>query len=308
MTMSQALIETQGLTKSYGSLQAVAGFDWTVEAGSLSALVGPNGAGKTTVLKMLLGMTRPTAGSATVLGYDIVNASVEIRQRVALVPEDKLLYDDMKVAPFLKFVGSFFPTWDQTQADGLLAGWEVPRHREIKELSKGMRAKLVLAAALSRNPQVLFLDEPTIDLDPAGVEEVLSWISGWVAEGERCAVVATHRLEEVERICDRITFLQGGRTILSAEVDDLKADWKSLTVYGKLRGEEVRGWAGVRGVSGRGEVTNVVVEANAEDIRRRLEELAGGAVEVHPMSLREIYLAATGFRRRVLDDALESLD
>ena len=171
-----------------------------------------------------------------------------------------------------------------------------------------MRAKLVLSAALSRHPQLLFLHEPTVDLDPAGVEEILSWISGWVAEGDRAAVLATHRLEEVERVSDRITFLRGGRMILSGELDDLKSEWRSLTAYGRVPTEEVEGWEGVREVAQRGEVAGIVVERNGEEVRRQLGELGLEDVEIHPMSLREIYLKVNEFRRSMPDDALESVD
>ena len=306
--MPGALIETRSLSKVYPAIPAVVDFSWSVEPGSIAALVGPNGAGKTTLLKMLLGMTRPTEGSATILGYDVVTQSVEVRREVAMVPEDKLLYDDMKVSHFLRFFGSFFPTWDQAVANQLLAAWDVPSDRTIKALSKGMRAKLALGAALSRNPRVLLLDEPTIDLDPAGVEQVLSWISGWVAEEDRCAVVATHRLEEVERICDQISFLRGGRAIFSGELDDLKSDWRSLTVYGQVPAQEIEGWEGVRRVSQRGDVAAIIVERDAEEVRRRLVGLGLGTVEAHPMSLREIYLAVTEFKRTIPNDALEGVD
>jgi ABC-2 type transport system ATP-binding protein len=292
--MSDSAIVTTGLSKSFGSVEAVSELDWVVGGGSIAGLVGPNGAGKTTLLKTLLGMTRPTSGSAEVLGHDIVTHSVEIRRAAAFVPEDKLLYDDMRVGAFLHFVGSFYQRWDGQEAARLLAGWQIPLNRRIKGLSKGMRAKVVLAAALSRRPRVLLLDEPTIDLDPGSVEQILSMIAEWVTEEDRTVVVATHRLEEVERICDRVTLLHEGCQILTGDLDDLKSGWKSLAAYGVAIPEEARGWPGVRDVSATGEVTSFVVDAGAPEISRRLQEAGARAVEVRDMNLREIFLRLTG--------------
>ena len=292
--MSDSAIVTTGLSKSFGSVEAVSGLDWVVEMGSIVGLVGPNGAGKTTLLKTLLAMTRPTSGSAEVLGHDTVTHSVEIRREAAFVPEDKLLYDDMRVGAFLDFVGSFYPMWDGDEAGRILSGWQIPKDRKIKGLSKGMRAKVVLTAALSRGPRVLFLDEPTIDLDPGSVEQILSMIAEWITEGERTVVVATHRLEEVERICDRVTMLHEGRQILSGDLDDLKSGWKALVAYGTLSTEGVGGWPGVRDVSVSGEVTTLVVDSGAAEISMRLQEAGARAVEVRDMNLREIFLRLTG--------------
>lgn len=292
--MSDSAIVTTGLSKSFSSVEAVSGLDWVVEKGSIAGLVGPNGAGKTTLLKMLLGMTRPTSGSAEVLGHDIVAHSVEIRGEAAFVPEDKLLYDDMRVGAYLHLVGSFYPRWDGQEAVRLLSAWQIPQERKIKGLSKGMRAKVVLAAALSRRPRMLLLDEPTIDLDPGSVEQTLSMIAEWVTEEDRTVVVATHRLEEVERICDRVTLLHEGREILTGDLDDLKSGWKSLVAYGAAPPEGACDWPGVRDVSTSGEVATLVVDVGAPEVSKRLQEAGARAVEVRDMNLREIFLRLTG--------------
>ena len=291
--MSESAIVTDGISKSFDSVEAVSGLDWVVGSGSIAGLVGPNGAGKTTLLKMLLGLSRPTSGGATVLGHDIVTHSVQIRERTAFVPEDKLLYDDMRVGAFLRFVGSHYPEWDEDAAGRMLSDWEIPKVRKVKALSRGMRAKVVLTAALSRNPRLLLLDEPTSDLDPGSVEQVLSMIAEWVAGRDRTVVVATHRLEEVERICDRITLLDKGRQVITGDLDDLKSGWKSLAAYGLATMDEVSCWPGVRDISVSGEVTTLVVDADVSGISARLKEAGARAVEVRDMNLREIFLRLT---------------
>jgi ABC-2 type transport system ATP-binding protein len=305
--MNGALIETQGLSKRFGAVRAVEDISWSIPSGCVFGVVGPNGAGKTTAIKMLLGMTHPSAGWGRVLGLDIVRESVAIRRRVALIPEDKLLYDDMVVRSFLRFYGEFFPSWDEPAARRFLDAWSIPLDRTVKQLSKGMRAKLVLSAALSRKPQVVLMDEPTIDLDPASVEEILSLIAGWVSEDDRAAVLATHRLEEVERICDRVAVLQDGKEVLHGGVDDIKAEWKSLRAYGDVARDEIHEWPGVHSVSSSGNVTTVVVHGQATEIARQLEAAGATGVETNAMNLREIYLTLTNYERGRLDGAVESV-
>ena len=233
--MTHAIVETTGLTKRFGAVTALEGLDWTLESGSIAGVLGPNGAGKTTLAKLLLGITRPTAGSAKVLGLDVAAAAEAVRRRVALVPEDKLLYDDMRVGAFLRFYGSYFRTWDARAGGRLLDAWDIPEDHRIRGLSKGNRAKLVLGAALCRHPDILLLDEPTIDLDPASVEEILSLLTQWTAEGDRGVVLNTHRVDEVERICDTILVLGGGRRLASGNLDDLRAAWRRLRATGSGR-------------------------------------------------------------------------
>jgi ABC-2 type transport system ATP-binding protein len=291
--MQETMIETVGLSKSFGKVFAVDAFDWKVKAGSIAGVVGPNGAGKSTLLKMLLGMTRPTSGTGFVLDHDISRESAVIRRHTGFVPEDKLVYDEMRVSSFTRFVASFFGEWDAAEAHRLLAGWSIPLNEKIKTLSKGMRAKLVLTAAICRKPRVLLLDEPTMDLDAASVNEVLALITSWVAEGDRTVVVATHRLEEAERICDSVSILRSGRQVLSGDVDDIKNDWKMLAAFGTAPVSDIRAWSGVRKVSTSGEVTRVVVDSNAEVVANMLDGHGARAVEIHDMNLREIFLAVT---------------
>jgi ABC-2 type transport system ATP-binding protein len=302
------VISTVGLTKRFGTLTALESLDWTVESGSIAGVLGPNGAGKSTLAKLLLGITRATAGSASVLGLDVGSAAEAVRRRVALVPEDKLLYDDMRVDAFLRFYGSYFPTWDGRAAHRLLEAWDISQGHRIRELSKGNRAKLVLGAALCRHPEVLLLDEPTIDLDPASVEEILSLLTQWVADGTRAVVLNTHRVDEVERVCDTILVLAEGRRLASGNLDDLRAAWKRLKATGPLSdAEHVSAWPGVRRVSAGEGWTTVVVSEGSEDVVARLRTAGARDVSTEPIGLRDIYLALTDYQRGRLDDVMESV-
>ena len=238
--MSREVIQTVGLSKVYGADTALEALDWSVPIGSIVGVLGPNGAGKSTLSKLLAGITRATSGSARVLGTDVAADPRSIRRRVAFVPEDKLLYDEMKVETFLGFYGSYFPTWDAKAARAILQAWGIPEARRIRELSKGNRAKLVLGASLCRRPEVLLLDEPTVDLDPASVEEILALLGQWTSDGDRAVVVNTHRVDEVERICDTILILNAGRRLATCNLDDMRDAWKRLRVAGSISNQEVQ--------------------------------------------------------------------
>jgi ABC-2 type transport system ATP-binding protein len=295
--MSENMIETNQLTKVYGDTRAVDRLDWSVPAGSICGMLGPNGAGKTTTLKILLGMTTATSGTAHVRTLDALTQSVEIRNFAAFIPEDKIFYERMKAEDFLKFYGSFYSSWSKDEAERLITYWNIPRDKNAGTFSKGNRAKLLLAAALARKPELLVFDEPTDGLDPAAIEEVLSLIASWAAESKRTALIATHRLDEVERICDRVSIVDNGRVLLSDDLDDLRTQWKTLQAIGDLPIEEIRGFENVQNVTKDGMRVQIVIRKNAESIEKRLRERYHVSnLEMQDMNLREIYLAATGYK------------
>ncbi len=152
---NEPVILTHCLTKSYGTAKAVRALDLSVERNRITAFLGRNGAGKSTTIKMLLGMIRPTSGSATVLGNQIIDAegNRELRKRVAYVAEDKPLYGYMTVEQTIRFASSFYPDWRSDIEKKLLRDYELPLHRKVKALSKGMRTKLALLLAFARRPR-----------------------------------------------------------------------------------------------------------------------------------------------------------
>jgi ABC-2 type transport system ATP-binding protein len=298
--MTDFMIETNQLTKTYGDITAVDHMNWNVPAGSICGMLGPNGAGKTTTLKILLGMTTPTSGSALVRNLNCVNQSVEVRKISAFIPEDKMIYDRMKAEDFLRFYNSFFPGASIAEAERLLAHWNIPRDKKAGTLSKGNRGKLLVAAALSRKPELLIFDEPTDGLDPVAIEEVLSLIASWSAESNRTAVIASHRLDEVERICDRVTIVNNGHVFLSDDLDDLRSQWKTLHAVGDLPIQEISRWKNVHKASKEGMRSEIVVQKDAHSIVQQLRERHHVSnLEIHDMNLREIYLAAIGYKKGV---------
>ncbi len=198
--MTDPVIETQGLRKSFKGHAALSGLDLNVPAGSIFGFLGRNGAGKTTTIKLLMGMLKADGGDARVFGLAAgeVSAGVDIRRRVGFVTEDKDLYPFMKVDQILRFTRSFFPKWRDDLVERYLKLFDLPRKRKISDLSKGMRSKLMLLLAISRGAELLILDEPTDGLDPVGVEDLLRELVAIAAESETTIFFSSHQMEQVE--------------------------------------------------------------------------------------------------------------
>ena len=224
--MARFLIECEGLGKSFGSLQAVDGVSFRLEAGEVLALLGPNGAGKTTTLRMLAALLTPSSGQATVNGFDTVAQPDQVRRSLGLLTEHHGLYTRMRADEYLTFFGRAYGLAGAeiaSRADELLHRLDIAdsRNRRLGEFSKGMRQKLALARALLHDPSVLLLDEPTSAMDPASarlVRDAILTLGG----GERAIVVSTHNLAEAEMLADRIAIIRQGRLIEQGTPADLK--------------------------------------------------------------------------------------
>jgi ABC-2 type transport system ATP-binding protein len=196
----------------------------------------------------------------------------------------------MYVHQFLKFYGSFFPNWSDEIADLLLNRWNPAATRKIKTLSRGERAKLLLIAALARKPRLLILDEPTDGLDPATIEEVFVALTQWVSAEGRTLVIATHRLDEVERIGDSITILNGGKSLLSSDLDTLRSEWKTIEVTGEIPLEEVKRWKEVADATRQAWSSRIITRSSPLLVLEKLKQFRPAGITVQDMNLREIYL------------------
>ncbi|MGE3818924.1 MAG: ABC transporter ATP-binding protein [Isosphaeraceae bacterium] len=228
MNMSGTVIDVQGLVKTYHGEPAVDRLTLEVPRGSVYGLLGENGAGKTTTIQTLLGLVRPDSGRVQVLGLDPTRHGLEVRRRVGYVPEVPVLYEGMTVAEIGWFASGFHPDGQgstlayRARYDEAVAGFDLPFHRKIKTLSKGMRAKISLALALASDPEVLILDEPTSGLDLLVRLEFLESMVDRAGEG-RTVLLSSHQIGEVERVASHVALLRKGRLILAEPIDDLKA-------------------------------------------------------------------------------------
>lgn len=291
--MADAVIETQGLQKSFKGHEALTGLNLNVPAGSIYGFLGRNGAGKTTTIKLLMGFLKPNSGSARVFGLPATDASagIEIRRRVGFVTEDKDLYPFMTVQQIIRFTRSFFPKWRDDLHQRYLKLFDLPPKRKISALSKGMRSKLMLLLAISHGAELLILDEPADGLDPVAVEDMLRELVALAAEEGTTIFFSSHHLEEVEQIADHVCILDGGASIVSGSLDDLKAQYQRLRI---VLGEETRTpiqWVdGAERVQQQGRSVDILASRNVDAILNQARSLPGASVECFPVTLKEIFI------------------
>ncbi len=219
-------IETSGLTKRYGDVVALDHLDLAVPEGSIFGFLGPNGAGKTTTLKLLTGLTKPSAGSAVVAGVTLARDGLELTRRIGYLDQDPRFYAWMTGQELLAFAGEAYglrgAALRSRVAEVLeIIGLAEASRRRIGGYSGGMRQRLGVGQAMVARPAVLFLDEPVSALDPEGRRDVLELISR--LRGHATVLMSTHILNDVERICDRVAVLDRGRLVAEAAIDELLA-------------------------------------------------------------------------------------
>jgi ABC-2 type transport system ATP-binding protein len=223
------VIRLSDVTKRFGTQRALDRVTLEVPPGVVFALLGENGAGKTTAIRVLLGLTEPDEGSATVLGLASTRDGQAVRSRVGYVPERPTLYDWMTVAEIGWFTAGFYADGFQQRYLRLAEEYQLPLSRKIKHLSKGMRAKVSLALALANEPELLVLDEPTSGLDTLVRREFLEGMVDIAAAG-RTVFLSSHQIGEVERVADLVGIMRAGKLLLVERVDTLKDQVRELTV------------------------------------------------------------------------------
>ena len=209
--MTETVLETYGLTKYYGGTLALDNMDLKIPRGCICGFVGRNAAGKTTAIKLMLGLLKPTAGSAKLLGCDSQNLTPAIRQRIGYVTEGHHLFHWMSIASLEKFQRAFFPKqWDDRFFSEMIEYFELPKNKKIKHLSHGQRAQVSLALALAPNPELLVMDDPTLGLDTAIRRQFLEGMIQLIMQQGRTVFFSSHILGDVERVSDRIVVIDKG--------------------------------------------------------------------------------------------------
>lgn len=230
------ILSARDLGHAYGSIVALHGVEFTLPAGRIG-LVGANGAGKTTLIKILLGILRPTAGSATVLGFDATKNMLDVRSRIGYMPESDCLPGDVTASEFVIYsagLAGLPPNAARQRASDVLTlvGLNEERFRRLGGFSTGMKQRTKLAQAIVHDPELVFLDEPTAGLDPEGREEMLNLISRLGGFGIN-VLVSSHVLGDIERTCDWVLMLDGGRVLRSGPLSHLvDADVVEVKVVG----------------------------------------------------------------------------
>jgi len=221
-------IETEGLTKRFGSLTAVDHLSFKVGEGEILGLLGPNGAGKTTTVRMLACIISPSEGSARVAGYEVSRDSLKIRQMVGILTENPSVYDRLTAYENMDFFAEAYGVSDtqerQNRIRKLLEFFELweRRNGKVATLSKGMKQKLAIARALVHEPPILFLDEPTSGLDPESAKGIRDLTERLSHDEKRTILLCTHRLEDAEKLCNRVMIIRNGRSVIVGTPEELR--------------------------------------------------------------------------------------
>ncbi len=303
-------IETSGLTKQFGSTRALAGVDLRIPRGSVYGLLGPNGAGKTTIIRVLATLVKPTAGTALVLGHDVVAESRQVRRAISLTGQFASVDNELTGRENLILIGRLVGLGRRqarARADELLAAFGLAEagRRLVDTYSGGMKRRLDIAASLVVTPEILFLDEPTTGLDPRSRSQVWDAIRAIAASGTT-VLLTTQYLEEADRLADRLAVIDHGRIIAEGTSHDLKATVGSNALHIRLRDPAQRPRAAdiLRrqlgdGVTEGSEPTVVSGPVNPLKVEAAIKALrkAGVAIAEYSVgapSLDEVFFALTG--------------
>ncbi len=304
--MDEYAVVTEGLTKRFGDFTAVDHVTFRVRRGEIFGFLGPNGAGKTTTIRMLLGLIRPTSGRATVLGYDIVRQTAEIRQRIGYMSQRFSLYNDLTVEENLDFYGRTYGVrgrrLEERKAFVLrIAGLEGREKELASNLAGGWRQRLALGAALLHEPEMLFLDEPTAGMDPVSRREFWDLLYD-LAAGGTTIFVTTHYMDEAEH-CQDLAFILNGRIVAQGSPQQIKRERMRGQVLEINCDDPERAIRVLRDKNRFGEVAlyGALIHVVADDIREQMpaieRNLRDEGIEVRAMdiivpSLEDVFISS----------------
>ena len=297
ITQATAVVDCRNLGVRYGRLQALEQVSFLVEPGQVYALLGRNGSGKTSLIRCLLGHQKPQTGRVDLFGQAVWSSRRALMQRVGVVSEEPDAPPLMTPRQLLKFCAGLYPHWDEAASLERLQRFRVPMEVPFGKLSRGQKAQLSLTLALGPGPELLVLDDPTLGLDAVARHEVYDELLCELAERGTTVLIATHDLAGIEGIADRVGILHGGRLLLDASLEDLKARYRKvswapfqalqpgdLVPFGPLRIHE--GSLGGEAVLSQGDP-------------RQLLETGRPDLQVQALSLEELFVTVVGSESEV---------
>lgn len=315
--MHDKAIVTKGLTKKFKDLVAVDHVNIDVKKGEIFGLLGPNGAGKTTLIRMLCTLTYPTEGTASVAGYDIVKDDGKVREHIGLVSEKMIMYDRLTAFENLKLFGKLcnIPKGAlEKRIDKLLrlVHMEKWAKSQIGTFSTGMKQRINVIRALLNVPEILFMDEPTLGLDPQSTSEIREFIKKLNVEDKATIILTTHQMIEADMLCDRVGIIDKGKIVALDTPDNLKrivagADMTSVDVnVPNLTNEMVGSLKGLPGIVSvlRKRETHLLIRAKGEDAFDRIIDIIRqnggkiGSIKSLEPSLEDVFLHITGKEMR----------
>jgi ABC-2 type transport system ATP-binding protein len=287
------VIETTDLVRSYGRTDAVDGLSLRVRPGRCYGFFGRNGAGKTTTIKCLLNLLRPTSGEVCMFGLDPAKHEVEVKRRLAYVPDYVAFYPWMSVRDTLDYFASFRSCWNQNTERRLVDQFRLDLRQKTSHLSKGQRTQLALITAICPEPDLLLLDEPTSGLDPIVRREFIQTVIGAYQEGEpgrRTVFVSTHLISEFEGLIDEFTIIDRGLEVLTLDSDTARSRYQKIYArFATVPTALDLGGAQLHRQSGR--ELELIVNGNAAEVIDRLKVQPIESLTTESLTLEEIFVA-----------------
>jgi ABC-2 type transport system ATP-binding protein len=306
------IIETENLRKEYDSLVALDNLNLEVNEGEIFGLLGPNGAGKTTTLMTLTTLIKPTSGTAKVNGYDIVKSPSMVRKSIGIVFQDPSSDDILTGYENLKLHGMLYSMpvgLREERIQEVLAIVELTDRKDerVKKYSGGMRRRLEIARGLMHRPKVLFLDEPTLGLDPQSRENIWQYIENLSSQGKMSIIITTHYMEEVDRLCKRLAIIDHGKVVALDSPSNLKKIIGGEVVILKQNNpvvNEIKKLDFVKKIETKNGMVYLTV-SNASANLQQILQIAGKveSVEIHSPTLNDVFLFYTG--REIREDSPE---
>ncbi len=290
--MNVPVIEVNHLARSYGHHEAVNGLSLRVMPGRCYGFFGRNGAGKTTTIKCLLNLLRPTAGQVRVFGLDPERDEVEVKSRLAYVPDAVAFYPWMTVRETLDYFASFRDRWNCDNEARLMERLDLDPRQKANSLSKGQKTQLALLAAICAEPELLILDEPTSGLDPIVRREFIQTVIGAFQEGapeKRTIFVSTHLISEFEGLIDEFTIIDRGREVVTMEADEARQRYQKLSARFPAEPSHLR-LKNARVLRRAGRDIEVLVNGNAAEVMEELQASSPESVQSCALTLEEIFV------------------
>jgi len=288
--MTDTAIEIKNLHFSYGRRKVLTGVNLNVPKGSIFGFLGRNGAGKTTLIKTLLGLQKSSAGTATILGMDCFAHALEVRKRIGYMAEDQQMYGWMTVGQIIRWVGAFYPNWDNAFTDRLVDMLRLSKQTKVRALSKAQNSSLALLLALGHHPELVILDDPTLGLDPIARKDFLRRVIDLLQSNGVTVFFSSHLLYEIEPVADHIAILDDGVIRKCGKTEMLRETVRKFIFTPKPEAD-LASLPGLLDLTVAGDNIAVTLEQCDAQTRHKIRELSQTAMEESALNLDEIFEA-----------------
>lgn len=291
-------VETKKLSKRFNLVDAVKAIDLKVEPGTVYGLLGRNGAGKTTLLRMLLGIIKPTSGTATIFGENFASCGETLRQRVAYIGQEYRFYNGYTLELFINMIAPLYPKWNWGKSSRLLKDFELEIHKRLGEMSGGQRQKVAMLVAFSCGAELLVLDEPASALDPLSRRMAMGEMMNFIGENPEVNTIifSTHIVNDLERVATRVGMMDSGRITHEFELDSIHENMRKVQVVFKNDDEAGFEFKNALSVSKENRVVSAIYDFGCESSLEELKVLKESDIQFNsfPLNLEEFFVQIYG--------------